>query len=139
MQRKIIGIFIVSLLTVSTLQVFGFSNQPPTIISLWYDVYSNHIGVTAEDPDNDTIRYGISWNNSSIIDEWTEFQWSGEEVEIVCWGHSNPVGIIAEDINGARSQWNSIRVKTKEINTPFLTFLENHPLLLPLLRRILGL
>lgn len=139
MQKKFLGIFISLLLITTTIQAFGFSNQSPTIISLWYDVYSNHIGVTAEDPDNDTIRYGISWNNSSIIDEWTEFQWSGVEVEIVCWGHNDPAGVIAEDIYGARSQWNSIKAKTKVINTPFLTFLENHPRLFPLLRQIFGL
>ena len=34
---------------------------------------------------------------------------------------------------------NLITSKTKAINTPFLTFLENHPNLFPLLRQILGL
>ena len=139
MQRKFLGILLSLLLIAATLQVFGFSNQPPTIISLWYEGYSNHIGVTAVDPDNDTIRYGISWNNSGIIDEWTEYHWSGDEVEIECWGHNNPAGVIAEDINGARSQWNSIKEKTKEINSQFITFLENHPHLFPLIRQILGI
>jgi len=53
------------------------------------------------------------------------------------------VRVKARDKYGAESPWSdSLSVsmpKIKSVNTPFLTFLENHPNLFPLLRQILGL
>ena len=48
----------------------------------------------------------------------------------------------ARDIYGAESDWAELEVsmpKTKITNSPFITFLQNHPNLFPLLRQILGL
>jgi hypothetical protein len=53
------------------------------------------------------------------------------------------IRVKAKDILGAESDWSDplsvFMSKNKAINTSFLTFLENHPHLFPLLRQILGL
>ena len=53
------------------------------------------------------------------------------------------IKVQAIDEFGAESEWSDPLLvsmpKTKTINTVFLTFLENHPYLFPLLRQILGL
>jgi len=96
------------------------------------------------DPEGHDVRYYIEWGDG------IEFKWIGpyESDEIVEKGHSwaskdnYTIRVKAKDVYGAEGEWTELEVsmpKTKKANTPFLTFLENHPRLFPLLRQILGL
>ena len=96
------------------------------------------------DPEGHDVRYYIEWGDG------INFTWIGpyESNEIVTKGHSwaskgnYTIRAKTRDIYGAESDWTELEVsmpKTKTINTPFLTFLENHPHLFPLIRQILRL
>jgi len=142
MNKKIVAILIMTLFSSIALPAFGIINHPPSHLKLIYDglCYENSFMVFALDEDGDEIRYGASWNNNRNVDFWSDFYPSGETVIIYAgYNITGKVGVIAEDVYGAQSDWGSVRSKTKNINTPFLTFLENHPNLFPLLRKILGL
>ena len=96
------------------------------------------------DPEGDDVRYYIEWGDG------INFTWVGpyESGELAEKGHSwaskgnYTIRAKAIDIYGAESNWTELEVsmpKTKTINTLFLTFLENHPNLFPILQRILRL
>ena len=102
------------------------ANNPPTIQTCRYEKNSDELVVSATDYDGDQIRYGVSWDNDNIIDYWTAMYNSGVEARISCNGRTGTVGVIAEDENGAQSDWASIKTKNKAISIPFLEFFENH-------------
>ena len=114
-------------------------NNPPNKPMCEYDRINTELVVSANDPDGDKIRYGVSWNNNQIIDIWTDYSYSSEDVRIDCDGHRGTVGVIAEDEHGAQSGWVSVTPKNKEINSLFLKILEQHQHMFPLLRQLLGL
>ena len=103
----------------------------------WYNI-------SAVDPDGThfyiyAIVYDIDWGvwwgpiEPGEMDRW-HLYWS-EEGEYI-------VKAKAKDSYGAESDWATLEVsvpKNKSINTPFLKFLEQHPLMFPLLRQLLGL
>jgi len=103
-----------------------------------------NFSITTNDPENDYVNFSIELGNGIVIN------WSGpyESGEIVEKGHScaskdnYTIRAKARGIYGAESDWTELEIsmpKTKATNTPFLTFLDNHPHLFPLLRQILGL
>jgi hypothetical protein len=97
------------------------------------------------DPEGHDVQYYIEWGDGSDL-KWIGPYNSGEEVTK---GHAwleegnYTIRIKAKDKYGATCEdWTEIEVnmpKTKINSSPFLTFLENHPHLFPLLRQILGL
>jgi hypothetical protein len=100
--------------------------------------------VICGDADFDCVRCGVDWDLDENIDEWTEFCKCGNKICIGCEDRMGSAEVKAEDTNGAQSEpfWLYVDVnmpKNKLINTPFLTFLENHPYLFPLIRHSLEL
>ncbi len=67
--------------------------------------------IQASDPDNDTLRYGIDWNNDSSLDQWipgSGFVASNTvQTASYSWmtGGSYTFQVLAQDENGASSAW----------------------------------
>jgi len=124
-------------------KTYGIENFSPNTPICSYDSNSDELVITATDPDGDQVRYGISWDNDNIVDQWTDLVDSGTEQRLDCGGREGTVGVIAEDEHGIQSDWVSQKSKNKVIQSPFLQFpenlLQNHPHLFPLLRQLLGL
>ena len=95
-------------------------NKPPTIPNCIYDKKNDELMVNSTDTNGDQIRYGVSWNNDQNVDDWTEFYDSGVLVKIDCEGNKGPIGVIAEDVNGAQSGWVSVNSKVISINIPLI-------------------
>jgi len=96
-------------------KIEDFENNPPGKPTYQYDENWQQLKVVAMDPDGDRIRYGISWYNNKVVDEWTGYYDSGEEDAINCFGKDKPAYVIAEDEHGGQSEW----VMAKPIN-PFI-------------------
>ena len=100
----------------------------------------------ATDFDGDKIKYGWDWGNGTPI-EWTAFYDSGEDAEAsYSWENIGTfqIRVIAQDENGYMSEWSdplpvSMPKSKPYFNTPFLDFLQNHPILYQLLQRFLRL
>jgi len=90
-------------------------NQPPDKPTCTYNKIRDKLVVTATDPDEDQVSYGVSWNNTGNVDEWTALFNSGSTISIDCNGRKGTVGVIAEDVYGAQSSWVSIKSKEKSI------------------------
>jgi len=97
-------------------QTFGTSviNQPPNNPACSYDRLTDELVVTATDPDEDQIKYGVDWNNDLCVDQWTSLVPSGTEQRIDCGGRKGTTNVIAEDEYGAQSDWVSQKSKTKQ-------------------------
>ena len=98
----------------------------------------------AEDPEGNDICYMVSWGDGHY-EPWTDLKASGEEVTFShAWSEVGDYTIIAraKDQYGAKSPQNSIKLtitKSRAVNSPFLNFLESHPILYQLLLRFLRL
>jgi hypothetical protein len=125
--------------TVKIKDINGPNNSPnePTCS---YDKDSREIVVSTIDIDGDQVKFGVSWENDKIVDEWTGFVDSDEEVRIGCEGHTEilgMVGIIAKDEKDATSGWATVK-NVKSLVFPIsLRFLERFPNVLLILRRLL--
>jgi outer membrane protein assembly factor BamB len=98
---------------------------------------------TIHDSDLDDVYLFVDWGDG------TDSSWQGpyaSDVDITL-SHSwlekgrYTVRAKAKDINGAESDWTTLKVtmpKNKAISTPFFSILENHPNMFPILRHILG-
>ena len=102
-------------------KIEDFENNIPAKPTQAYDKNSFQLKVASIDPDGDRIRYGISWYNNSVVDEWTGYYNSGEEGSIDCLGKDKPAYVIAEDEHGGQSDW--VMAKAKPYN-PILQLLE---------------
>ena len=102
------------------------------------------------DPDGDKVKYAWDWNGDNVLDEWDDnsgsYYASGATVSTShSWSSQGTYNIMvmAEDINGAQSLWsNPLSVtmpRNRAIQTLFLNFLQNHPMLFQLLQRFLKL
>jgi hypothetical protein len=120
----------------SALIVTISDNQPPNKPTCSYDSESDELIVTATDPDDDQIRYGVDWNNDLIVDQWTSLVASGTEQRINCGGRKGTVGVITEDEYGVQSDWVTQKFKNKAIYTSFFRYL-NYPILNKLFQRFL--
>jgi len=107
---------------------------------------------SANDQDlGDKLRYGWDWTGDGVVDKWDDnngnYYTPGTQVTTqITWTAKQTtysLKVIAEDLNGAQSPWSlplSVTTpKNKPINTPFLQFLESHPILYQLLQRFLNL
>jgi len=97
-------------------QTYGTSvmNQPPNNPACSYDRLTDELVVTATDPDEDQVKYGVDWNDDLSIDQWTSLVPSGSEQRIDCGGRKGTVGVISEDEHGAQSDWVSQKPKNKQ-------------------------
>ena len=100
-------------------QTYGMYNQPPNNPACSYDRINDELIITATDPDDDQIKYGVDWNNDLIIDQWTSLVTSGTEQRIDCGGRTGTVGVLAEDEYGAQSGFVSIKSKNEFIEKLF--------------------
>jgi CubicO group peptidase (beta-lactamase class C family) len=91
------------------------TNRPPEKPMCEYDETTNELILVSVDPDNNQIRYGISWNNNQNIDIWTDYFNSSLEVRVDCGFHEGVAGIIAEDEYGDQSEWVSVTSKSKNL------------------------
>ena len=99
---------------------------------------------TSTDPDGDDVSYFIDWGDGSVPD-WTPYRTSGallkEDHEFSEYG-TFIIKAKAKDIYGSESDWAELSVampRNRAVNTPFLNFLESHPILYQLLLRFLRL
>ena len=107
----------------------------------FYQYSSNTI-----DLDGDQISYLFDWGDDTDSG-WTEPIPSGQTATATnAWttAGSYQIRVKARDIPGfAESEWSDTLVvsmpKNKAIKTPFIRFLEQHPLMFPMLRQLLGL
>jgi len=90
-------------------------SNPPDEPSVSYNKKTDELVIRATDPDDDDIRYGISWNNDQNVDAWTDYYPSGESARMDCEGKEGTVGVIAQDANGAYSSWVSVKSKEKSV------------------------
>lgn len=100
---------------------------------------------TTTDPNNDQIYYWFDWGDGKHT-EWQGPYNSGETGRAShSWNERGTytIKVKAMDIYGAESEWSdplSVSMsKNKVINTPFLTFLKNHPYLFLIMQRLLQL
>jgi C1A family cysteine protease len=98
---------------------------------------------TAIDSDGDTIRYYFDWGDGTITH--SDYVASGETVSMEhTWMEKGTydVRVQVKDEHGLEADWSdqlSVSMpKNKQINTPFLRFLEQHPHMSLLLRQILN-
>ena len=98
---------------------------------------------SAIDQDGHKIQYYFDWGDNTGT--WTEYKNSGETISLShSWSYlgNYTIKVKARDEYCSEGNWETFEVriqKNKAINTPFQTFLENHPNLFPLLRLILRL
>ena len=100
--------------------------------------------ISTTDPHGDDIFYLIDWGDDTGEEEFGPYPSGIEQTFYHTWNEKGEytIRVKAQDIIGAESEWSELEVsmpKTKTMNKPFLTFLENHPHLFPLLRQILEL
>jgi hypothetical protein len=112
------------------------SNLPPYAPSIDYDKYTHLLSLISIDPEGDKIRYGISWDNDQIVDEWTDFCESGTYVYVICNDRLGEVGVVAEDEYGAQSDWVSIKSKSKFF---YFSIFERFIQCFPILNKILNI
>jgi hypothetical protein len=97
-----------------------------------------------KDPEGHDVEYYIEWGDGFEL-KWIGPFESGETVtQYHSWASKGNyiIRVKARDTYGAEGDWTELEVsmsKTKEIITPFLAFLENHPHLFPLIIQILEL
>lgn len=97
--------------------------------------------VTSEDPDVDDISYTIDWGDDNS--DTTGYNPSGTGVKVRhTWSSMGDFTIRAKakDIWGAESDWGTkpiTVIRTRAINTPFLSFLKQHPNIFPLLKLLI--
>jgi len=102
-------------------RTFCLENNPPNNPTASYNKANDELVLTTTDPDGDKVRYGISWDNDNIVDQWTNLVPSGTQQNIGCNGRTGPVKVIAEDEYGEQSNWVSVSSKT---NVKYLSFFE---------------
>ena len=97
---------------------------------------------TADDPDSDNMTYHVEWGDGGVDEGFVE---SGGAFTLThSWDAKGDYTIKAKLIDefGAESDWGELEVtmpRTRAVNTPFLNFLEQHPILYQLLLRFLRL
>lgn len=123
-------------------QTYGTDNRAPNNPACSYDQIMDNLVITATDPDNDQIKYGVDWNNDLIIDQWTSLIASGTEQRIDCGGRTGTIGVLAEDEYGAQSDFVSLKSKNEFIeklffNCLFDRFINRFPLFEKILNQII--
>lgn len=116
-------------------KIYG-TNKAPNQPTAEFNRKDNILATSAADPENDTIRYGISWTNNDEVDRWTDYFESNEKIEIDCEDATALVGIISEDTYGEQSEWVSINAKNNAFPTIISNYLKDRPKICLLLQRL---
>ena len=109
------------------LQVSAPANNPPAAPTITgpasgYTSTTYGYTFTATDPDGNTIRYGVDWNNDGTIDEWlpaSGYVASGSgQSENQIWNSAGTYTFkaLTQDSNGANSGWTSYSVTIATVN-----------------------
>ncbi len=85
------------------------------------------------DTNNDSIQYGWDWNGDKIVDEWSDFYFSGEICQAShAWNEGGTyfVYVNSRDIRGMVSDWSNgltvIIPRNKAIITPYYKIMHIH-------------
>ena len=97
-------------------KTYGLSNLPPNNPICSYNKDEDVLVIVATDPDENTLRYGIDWDNDQVVDQWTALLSSGTEQTIDCNDRKGTVGVISEDEYGAQSSWVSVKSKNNVLS-----------------------
>jgi outer membrane protein assembly factor BamB len=122
------------------------SNEPPNTPSIDGETEGNYgepydYTFITTDLDGDDVWYYIEWGDGTDSG-WIGPYNSGEEItKSHKWSEKGNYTIKAKakDVFDEESDWATLEVsmpRNKAINTPFLRFLENHPRMFPMLRKI---
>ena len=152
MKKKIVGIFVITLL-IPLLGINATANDPPSAPTVDGPTEGKanviyKFTFCATDPDNDDIRYFVEWDDLSS--EWTPCEYSGVTVTLEHM-YSDPgvytIRAIAEEcipngVTGPEGTHTITIGKSKQyLNIPFIQFFQNiltvHPNLFPILRQLL--
>ena len=97
---------------------------------------------TLDDPELDDIELFVDWDDGNTTGWLGPFD-SGETQTLThSWSEKGTYTVKAkarDTYDGSESNWAILEVsmpKNKAVNTPFLRFLENHPRMFPILRKI---
>ena len=97
------------------------------------------------DPESDKIYYMFDWGDGSTSGWLGPYNSGSTASGTHTWTSqaTYSIRVVAKDEHGKLSAWSdplSVTMpRSREIQRPFLNFLENHPNLFPLLRQLLGL
>lgn len=84
--------------------------------------YSYAFTTSAEDPDDDLIRYGWDWNSDDVVDEWTGYYASDETItrsHIWTTVGTYLVSVKAEDEHGEQSEFStSLTIEISDEHAP---------------------
>ena len=129
--------------------IFEFSNQAPSIPSITGttngDVGTSYTYTfTSTDLDGDQVSYYVEWGDTTNTGWFGPYASGAPQTKSHTWTSQGTFTIKAKakDIHGAESDWGELSVsmpRNRAVNTPFLNFLENHPILYQLLLRFLRL
>ncbi len=122
-------------------------NDPPTKPTIDGPLSGNVLefydyDFTAVDPEGDDMTYHVEWNDGGIDEGFAE---SGGGFTLThSWSEQGTFTIRAKLIDkyGAESDWGELEVtmpRNRAINTPFLDFIQQHPMIFQLLQRFLKL
>ncbi len=147
MKKKLLCIYICTLLIIPLFAATVSANEPPTIPNIT-GPSSGKQGDELEytfvstDPDGDDISYCIQWGCDDPEICVGPFPSDEEQSKSHVYAEGDyTIKIKARDTNGAESDWGTFEISVPKckIFNPFLLFLENHPHMFPLLRQIMGL
>ena len=147
MKKKLLCIYICTLLIIPLFTATVSANEPPAIPNIT-GPSSGKEGAELEytfistDPDGDDISYCIQWGCDDPEICVGPFPSGEEQSKSHVYAEGDyTIKIKARDTNGAESNWGTFEISVPKckISNPFLQFLENHPHMFPLLRHLLGL
>ena len=105
-----------------------------------------YFNASSTDPDNDELYYWFDWGDDTDTG-WVGTHDSGDNCcESHMWGDKEDmiIKVKSKDINGLESDWAThemsiTKTKTFNLRDFFISFLNDHPLMFPVLRQLLGL
>jgi len=97
---------------------------------------------TSTDGDGDQVSYYVEWGDTTNTGWFGPFASGATQTKSHTWTSqgSYTIKAKAKDVHGAESAFNTYSVtipRNKVLNSPFLTFLQNHPNLFPIIQKIL--
>jgi len=104
---------------------------------------SYEFNITSTDPENDTITYIVQWGDGAV-DNYRGYQSGKEAIVKHSWRKKGTfsIKVKARDSKYADSNWTYLEInmpKNNLIDTPLQYFLKNHPILFPLLHKLIVL